>query len=93
MTEQPPPSAPDEDRRGTPPGMDGRDVEERGEIARFLGLSAFPGERDQLLRVAGENMATDHVRSLLGRLPEGEEFTNVQDVVRALGFGTEERRT
>jgi hypothetical protein len=72
--------------------MDSHDVEERSEIARFLGLAAFPGTRDDLLAVANENQATDHVRALLQRLPADERFENVQDVARALGLGTEEKR-
>ena len=93
MTQQEETQPPGEDRRGgTPPGMDSHDVEERSEIARFLGLSAFPGTRDELLAVANENQATDHVRAQLQRLPADERFENVQDVARALGLGTEEKR-
>jgi hypothetical protein len=32
------------------------------------------------------------VLSDLRRLPEGEQFTNVQEVARALGLGTEQQR-
>ena len=64
----------------------------RSEIARFLGLAAFPGTRDDLLAVADEHQATDHVRAQLQRLPADERFENVQDVARALGLGTEEKR-
>jgi hypothetical protein len=81
------------DRQGTPPGMSGDDVDERSEIARFLGLSAFPGDRDALVAVAVGNGATDHVLGELQRLPAGETFGNVADVARALGLGAEAHRT
>jgi hypothetical protein len=82
-----------EDRRGTPPGMDSRDVDERSDIARHLGTSAFPGDRDSLVRTAEEANAPDVVLTRLRSLPEGQQFTNMQDVARALGIGTEQRRT
>lgn len=78
--------------RGTPPGMDVDDVEERSEIARFLGTSAFPSSGPDLVEVAAQNQATDAVLNRLRQLPEGE-YTNMQDVARALGIGTEQQRT
>jgi hypothetical protein len=81
------------DRRGLPPGMTERDVEERSEIARFLGISAFPGDRDSLVTAALEHQATDHVVAELQRLPAGETFRNVQEVVSALGYRGETHRT
>ncbi|NLT54960.1 MAG: DUF2795 domain-containing protein [Actinomycetales bacterium] len=81
-----------EDRRGTPEGMTSRDVEDRFEVARFLGPSAFPADRDGLLQVAQANRASDRVVDLLRDLPDGERYRNVQDVARALGVGTETRR-
>ena len=80
-------------RQGTAPGMTEEDVEERSEIARFLGISAFPGDRDALVAVAVDNEATDHVLAELQRLPAGETFQNVQEVSRALGHGGETHRT
>lgn len=81
-----------EDRRGTPPGMTSEDVEHRSLIARHLGTSAFPGDRDQLIDLAEANDAPDSVIRDLTRLPAGEEFTNMQDVARHLGIGTEDHR-
>lgn len=82
-----------EDRRGTPPGMTSSDVQERAEIARFLGTSAFPADRDRLLEVARANQATDRVLARLGSLPAGTTFANVQDIARYLGIATETIRT
>jgi hypothetical protein len=81
-----------EDRRGNPEGMTQDDVDERSDIARSLGTSAFPGDRDSLVAVAEENEATDHVLSLLRALPAGQTFENVQDVARALGLHVETHR-
>ncbi|HKG50419.1 MAG TPA: DUF2795 domain-containing protein [Actinomycetales bacterium] len=77
---------------GTAPGLTPEDVETRSEIARFLGLSAFPGRRDDLVAAASEHQATDRVLNLLEQLPSDQEFRNVQDVARALGLGTEDHR-
>ncbi|MFN8077640.1 MAG: DUF2795 domain-containing protein [Kineosporiaceae bacterium] len=81
-----------EDRRGTPPGMTSGDVEHRSLIARHLGTSAFPGDRDQLIDVASTNSAPDSVVADLTRLPSGKTFANVQDVARELGIGVEDHR-
>jgi hypothetical protein len=78
-----------DDRRSAPAGMDPEDVEERSEIARFLGRSAFPGDRDSLLRIAERNSAPDQVLAELRRLPGDERFVNLQAVARAIGIGTE----
>jgi hypothetical protein len=79
--------------QGTPPGMDPDDVEQRSEIARFLDRGAFPGRREDLVEAARRNQAPDAVVSQLERLPQDQEFSNVQDVARAAGLGTEEQRT
>src|SRR3954469_21642628 len=81
-----------EDRRGNPEGMTQTDVDERSDIARSLGTSAFPGTRDQLVAIAAENQATDHVLSLLRSLPSDQTFENVQDVATALGLHVETHR-
>jgi hypothetical protein len=81
-----------EDRRGNPEGMTQTDVDERSDIARSLGTSAFPGTRDELVAVAAENEATDHVLSLLRSLPADQTFQNVQEVATALGLHVETHR-
>lgn len=80
-----------EDRRGTPTGMTPEDVQARSDIARFLGTSAFPGTRDELLAKARENQATDAVLGRIGSAPPGP-FQNLQELARAIGIGTEEER-
>jgi hypothetical protein len=81
-----------EDRRGNPEGMTQDDVDARTDIARSLGTSAFPGDRDSLVALAQENEATDHVVGLLRSLPAGQTFENVQDVARTLGLHVETHR-
>jgi hypothetical protein len=81
-----------EDRRGNPEGMTQSDVDERSDIARNLGTSAFPADRETLVAVADENEASEHVLSLLRSLPAAQTFHNVQDVARALGLHIETHR-
>ncbi|KQX62926.1 hypothetical protein ASD06_11975 [Angustibacter sp. Root456] len=69
------------------------DVEERSQLARFLDPSAFPASGEELVAAAQANQAPDVVVDRLRRLPAGEQFENTQDVARAAGLGTEERRT
>ena len=75
---------------GTPPGMDQGDVELRNELARHLGRSLYPADRDAVLETLRENNAPDRLLDLAGRLPAGQEFRNVQDIARALGLGVED---
>jgi hypothetical protein len=81
-----------EERRGNPEGMTQTDVDERSDIARVLGTSAFPADRETLVAIAADNEATDHVLSLLRSLPADRTFENVQDVARALGLHVESHR-
>ncbi|MGY1823486.1 DUF2795 domain-containing protein [Geodermatophilus sp. SYSU D00079] len=76
----------------TSPGTSGADVEHRAAIAEALGKEVWPADRDTLVSKAQEANAPDRVLSDLRRLPAGQEFTNVQDVARALGIGTEQER-
>lgn len=80
-------------RGGTPAGMTQADVDLRTDIARVLGLSAFPGDRDSLAAVARDNGASDLVTDRLSQLPAGQEFENVQAVMRALGVPVEAERS
>lgn len=75
---------------GTPPGMDAADVRGRSELARWLQPSAFPADRDRLLRSAQETAAPEWVAEAIRGLPGGQSYQNMQDVWRALGGGTED---
>ncbi len=76
----------------TPSGTDPGDIERRAALAEALGKEVWPADRDALLAKAQEGNAPDAVVGQLRRLPAGEQFTNVQDVARALGLGTEQQR-
>lgn len=70
--------------------MTDRDVRLRSDIAQFLGKDVWPADKGTLVEKATDNGAPDGVLAMLGRLPEGQQFGNMQDVSRALGIGTEE---
>ncbi len=76
----------------TSPGTDQGDIERRAAIAQALGKEVWPADRDRLVAKAEESSAPDSVLGQLRRLPADQEFTNVQDVARALGIGTEQQR-
>jgi hypothetical protein len=77
---------------GTPSGTDPGDIERRAALAEVLGKEVWPADRDTLVAKAEEADAGDDVVAQLRRLPDGEQFANVQDVARALGLGTERER-
>ncbi|MGY1635982.1 DUF2795 domain-containing protein [Geodermatophilus sp. SYSU D00742] len=76
----------------TSPGTTEADVERRAAIAEALGKEVWPADRDTLVAKAQEGNTPDRVLSDLRRLPEGQQFANVQEVARALGIGTEQER-
>jgi hypothetical protein len=76
----------------TPAGTDPADIERRAALAEALGKEVWPADRDTLVAKAQEANAPDAVMAQLRRLPDGEQYTNVQDVARALGLGTEQER-
>jgi hypothetical protein len=77
---------------GTPAGTDQGDIERRAALAEVLGKEVWPADRDTLVGRAEEADAPDTVLAQLRRLPGGQQFTNVQDVAKALGLGTEQQR-
>jgi hypothetical protein len=82
----------DPHQQGTPAGTEPADIERRAALAEALGKEVWPADRDRLIGQAQEGNAPDGVLGQLRRLPEGQQFTNVQDVARALGLGTEQQR-
>ena len=77
---------------GTPAGTDPADVERRAALAEALGKEVWPADRSTLVAKAEEAGAPDAVLGQLRRLPEGQQFENVQAVAQALGLGTEQER-
>jgi hypothetical protein len=74
---------------GTPVGMDADAVAARAELARWLDRADFPSTGPELVEAARDHRAPEAVAAELERLPEGETFERIGDVVRALGYPTE----
>jgi hypothetical protein len=74
---------------GTPVGMDADAVEARAELARWLDRADFPATGPDLVEAARDHRAPDAVVAEFGRLPEGQTYERIGDVVRALGYPTE----
>jgi hypothetical protein len=64
---------------GVPEGMTEQDVEQRSEIASYLGR-VWPATTEQLVAVAQENAAPDKVLGALQALPPGRIFASMQEV-------------
>ena len=76
----------------TAPGTDQGDLDRRAALAEHLGKEVWPADRDTLVAKAEGAGAPGGVLAELRRLPGDQQFTNVQDVARALGLGTEQQR-
>jgi hypothetical protein len=74
---------------GTPRGMDPAAVERRAELARWLERHDFPSDGPRLVEAARGHYAPDWVVAELERLPAGQTYERIGDVVRALGYPTE----
>lgn len=74
---------------GTPVGMDADAVVARTELARWLDRADFPSTGSVLVEAARDHRAPDAVVAELERLPDGETYERIGDVVRALGYPTE----
>ncbi|MBN1094132.1 DUF2795 domain-containing protein [Blastococcus sp. TML/M2B] len=74
---------------GTPVGMDADAVVARAELARWLDRADFPSTGPELVEAARDHRAPDAVAAELERLPAGETYERIGDVVRALGYPTE----
>ncbi len=71
--------------RGAPTTEEAEREEFRFELARHLRRTAFPADRAELLRTLSAEYAPDDVVETVRGLPDGRSFTNVQEVVDALG--------
>jgi hypothetical protein len=74
---------------GVPEGMTEDAVVARAELARWLVRADFPNTGPDLVEAALDHRAPDAVVDELRRLPEGETYERIGDVVRALGYPTE----
>jgi len=74
---------------GVPDGSTPDAVVARAELARWLDRADFPGTGSELVEAARDHRAPDGVAEELSRLPDGQVFERIGDVVRALGYPTE----
>jgi hypothetical protein len=74
---------------GTPVGMDADAVVVRTELARWLDRADFPSSGADLAEAARQHQAPDAVVAELGKLPTGDRYERIGEVVRALGYPTE----
>ena len=74
---------------GTPVGMDADAVVARAELARWLDRADYPATGPGLVEAARDHRAPDAVVTELEKLPDGETYERIGDVVRALGYPTE----
>jgi hypothetical protein len=77
---------------GAPAGMTEADVEQRADIAIWLEPGKLPAARDALLEQLRETGAPDEVVAAVSRLPAGQQFRTIGEIVRAIGIPTEEPR-
>lgn len=61
-------------------------AEARADLARHLQPTAFPADRSRLLDSAREGHAPESMLEVLEGLPEGREYSTVQEVWEALGL-------
>jgi hypothetical protein len=74
---------------GVPNGMTPDAVVARAELARWLDRADFPSTGPELVEAARDHRAPDAVADELAKLPDGETYERIGDVVRALGYPTE----
>ena len=72
--------------------MTERDVEQRAELAGYLGKEVWPATGSQLREVAVERSAPGAVLSRLAQLPPERTYANVSEVWRELSGGVEQQR-
>ena len=74
---------------GTPVGTNPDAVVARAELARWLDRADYPNTGPGLVEAARDHRAPDAVVAELRKLPDGETYERIGDVVRALGYPTE----
>lgn len=70
-----------------PPGMTSADVEERSELARWLGRAVFPAGRDEVIDHLRHQNAPDRVVDEVRRAPADVQFTSLGQLWRSLRGG------
>ncbi len=73
------------EHRQAPRGMSPADVARRAELTRHLPPSEFPADRGSLLTHLRARRTPDSVIDAVSRLPEGQQFQTLGEVIRAIG--------
>lgn len=81
----------DPERPRVPDGMDEADVQQRSELAGYLGKEIWPAPKAIVMETARAKHAPEEIVSKLDLLPD-REFTNLADVWSELGGGNESHR-
>ena len=81
---------PEDQEPAAPRGMTTADVELRSDIARWLPPHKLPEDRAALLEFLQHEGAPDDIVAAIGRLPGGQKFGTIGEIVRTLGIHTEE---
>jgi len=74
-------------RGSAPRGMSLSDVEERSELARWLGRAVFPADRDEVMDHLRHQNAPDHVIEEIRQAPKHGRFGSVGELWRAVHSG------
>jgi hypothetical protein len=77
---------------GTPPGMTPDDVEGRAELAAYIGKTAYPAVRAQLIDLVMKRHAPEQIIDLVKTLPSDREFHNINEIWAATGGHVETDR-
>ncbi len=75
----------------SPTPEDWQAVELRSDLARYLDRTAWPLTRGRLLEILTERHAGDRLIELAASLPEGQRYTSLRELARALKLEPEER--
>lgn len=74
------------EHRSDRPSMSPADVARRAELSRHLPPTEFPADRERLLAHLRSRRAPESVIDTVSKLPEGQEFRSVGEIVRTIGL-------
>jgi hypothetical protein len=75
----------------SPGGENWGAVELRSDLARHLDRTVWPVSRERLLEILTERNAGDGLLELAASLPEGQRYSSLRELLRALDLEPEER--
>jgi hypothetical protein len=75
----------------SPTPEDWEAVELRSDLARHLDRTVWPVSRERLLEILTERNAGDRLLELAASLPDGQRYSSLRELLRALDLEPEER--